>query len=162
MQFLEASRRNQYLGPPKGISKETLEKYQYAKHLFDNKKLSIDKSCEHSTISYKDYKYKSKTKQLTLKNEEFVRRFSLHILPKRFVRIWHYGTLSSSWKRGKLQQLQERLNVVRPEIQVKIQHRKCFCCKTGNLITLHIFGQRGPLKLCIRPTNYRSANFLNF
>jgi len=43
------------------------------------------------TIAYKDYKDGSKTKQLTLKNEEFVRRFSLHILPKRFVRIRHYG-----------------------------------------------------------------------
>src|SRR5690606_15012761 len=56
------------------------------------------------TINYKDYKDRSKTKQLTLKNEEFTRRCSLHILPKRFVRISHYGILSSSWKRGKLQQ----------------------------------------------------------
>ena len=63
------------------------------------------------TIAYKDYKDASKTKQLTLKNEEFTRRFSLHILPKRFVRIRHYGILSSSWKRGKLQQLQQDLNI---------------------------------------------------
>src|SRR5690554_2649564 len=98
------------------------------------------------TISYKDYKDGSKTKQLTLKNEEFTRRFSLHILPKRFVRIRHYGILSSSWKRGKLQQLQKDLKVVRPIIEPKTQHKKCYCCKVGNLITLHVFGQRGPPK----------------
>ena len=43
-------------------------------------------------------------------------------------------------------QLQEYLNVVRPEIEIKTQHRKCFCCKVGNLVTLHVFGQRGPPK----------------
>ncbi|WP_185242124.1 IS91 family transposase, partial [Elizabethkingia anophelis] len=98
------------------------------------------------TIAYKDYKDGSKTKQLTLKNEEFARRFSLHILPKRFVRIRHYGIVSSSWKRGKLQQLQKELKIVRPKIEPKTQHKKCYCCKVGNLITLHVFGQRGPPK----------------
>lgn len=98
------------------------------------------------TISYKDYKDGSKTKQLTLKNEEFTRRFSLHILPKRFVRIRHYGIVSSSWKRGKLQQLQKELKKIRPKIEPKTQHKKCYCCKVGNLITLHVFGQRGPPK----------------
>ena len=110
------------------------------------------------TIAYKDYKDGSKTKQLTLKNEEFVRRFSLHILPKRFVRIRHYGILSSSWKRGKLQQLQEHLNVVRPEIEIKTQHRKCFCCKVGNLVTLHVFGQRGPPKVYLIENTLASVN----
>ena len=46
-----ARRRNETLGRPKGISKETLEKYQYAKYLYDNKKLSIDKACKQAGIS---------------------------------------------------------------------------------------------------------------
>ena len=37
-------------------------------------------------------------KLLTLDAIEFVRRFSLHILPKAFVRIRHYGILSSTSK----------------------------------------------------------------
>jgi len=65
---------------------------------------------------------------------------------KRFVRIRHYGIISSSWKRGKLQQLQKELKIVRPKIEPKTQHKKCYCCKVGNLITLHVFGQRGPPK----------------
>lgn len=98
------------------------------------------------TIQYKDYKDHSKNKLLTLKNEEFTRRFSLHILPKRFVRIRHYGILSSSWKRGRLQQLQEKLAVVKIEVTPKTQLKKCSCCKIGNLIPLYVFGQRGPPK----------------
>ena len=46
-----ARRRNESLGRPKDISKETLEKYQYAKHLYDNKKISIDKACKQAGIS---------------------------------------------------------------------------------------------------------------
>src|SRR4030095_15503371 len=71
------------------------------------------------TFSYKDYKAKGAAKQMTLTNEEFTRRFAQHILPYRFVRIRHYGILSSTWKRGKLQQLQNSVKVVRSEAPVK-------------------------------------------
>jgi Putative transposase/Transposase zinc-binding domain len=96
------------------------------------------------TFSYKDYKAKGTAKQTTLNNEEFTRRFAQHILPHRFVRIRHYGILSSTWKRGKLQQLQSSLMVVRSEAPVKTLFRKCPRCKTGTLITIEVFGKRGP------------------
>ena len=44
---------------------------------------------------YRDYRDDSRTKQMTLSAEEFLRRFLLHVLPKRFVRIRHYGLLAS-------------------------------------------------------------------
>jgi hypothetical protein len=62
-------------------------------------------------FSYKDYRTAGIAKQMTLSNDEFVRRFAQHILPPRFVRIRHYGILSSSWKRGRLQALQSSLQV---------------------------------------------------
>ena len=96
------------------------------------------------TFSYKDYRDGSKQKQMILTNEEFVRRFAQHILPLRFVRIRHYGILSSSWKRGKLQALQASLQVTRKEQPVNTMLRKCPCCKTGTLITIEVFGNRGP------------------
>ncbi len=46
-----AKRRNKLLGRPTGASKNSLEKYQYAKHLYDNKKISIDKACNKAGIS---------------------------------------------------------------------------------------------------------------
>jgi hypothetical protein len=39
--------------------------------------------------------------------EEFIRRFSLHILPKGFNRIRHYSILSGTWKRKNLKVLFE-------------------------------------------------------
>ena len=68
---------------------------------------------------------------------------------KRFVRIRHYGILSASWKRGKLQQLQTKLKVDKPEVKPKTMLRKCPCCKTGTLITIEVFGKRGPPSIYI-------------
>ena len=95
-------------------------------------------------FSYKDYRNKGITKTMQLSNPEFIRRFAQHILPLRFVRIRHYGILSSTWKRGKLQALQKELNVQRPELKAKSLLRKCPCCKTGTLITIEVFDKRGP------------------
>jgi Putative transposase len=82
---------------------------------------------------------------MTLTHGEFIRRFALHILPKRFVKIRHYGFLSSNWKRKKLKVLQEKLTM---QIVNKIPKTpylpKCSCCKTGTLKTIEVFDKRGP------------------
>lgn len=104
------------------------------------------------TFSYKDYRSDGSNKQMTLSNAEFTRRFAQHILPHRFVRIRHYGILSSSWKRGKLQGLQQSLNIQRPPLKATTLLRKCRCCKTGTLVTIEVFGKRGP------PAHYLLAN----
>jgi hypothetical protein len=83
---------------------------------------------------------------MTLTHAEFTRRFAQHILPHRFVRIRHYGIVSATWKRGKLQTLQTQLKIKRPQLKVKTLLKKCPCCKTGTLITLEVFGKRGPPK----------------
>ena len=51
------------------------------------------------TIKVKDYKNGGQWKELTLDGIEFVRRFLMHVPPKGFVRIRHYGILSSQNKR---------------------------------------------------------------
>ena len=78
---------------------------------------------------------------MVVSHEEFTRRFVQHILPLRFVRIRHYGILSSSWKRGRLQDLQKTLHVERPEVKPQTLLRKCPCCKSGTLITIEVFGK---------------------
>lgn len=86
---------------------------------------------------------------MTLSTKEFIRRFQLHILPKGFTRIRHYGILSSSWKKVKLPALQLALaGIKKPKIpQTKIieTHRRCPVCKKGHLITVATFDSRGPL-----------------
>jgi len=51
------------------------------------------------TFKIKDYKQNGVWKELTLEGVEFVRRFLMHIPPKGFVRIRHYGILSNHNKR---------------------------------------------------------------
>jgi hypothetical protein len=96
------------------------------------------------SFTYKDYRDKGRAKVMRLGNAEFARRFAQHVLPHRFVRIRHYGILSSTWKRGKLQVLRHSLKVPPMAHPVKTMLRKCPCCKTGTLITVEIFGRRGP------------------
>lgn len=54
------------------------------------------------TFSVKDYKKEGKWKEFTLPGVEFIRRFLMHVPPKRFVRIRHYGLLASRMKTKKL------------------------------------------------------------
>jgi hypothetical protein len=96
------------------------------------------------TFAYKDYKASGLKKQMSLTHKEFVRRFAMHILPRRFVKMRHYGVLSCTWKRVKLKALQSTLKVQPKAVAKPNKWRKCPCCKTGNLITIEIFGSRGP------------------
>ena len=54
------------------------------------------------TYKYRDYKDNKKQKEMTLKAEEFIRRFLLHILPPRFMKIRYYGLLGNKNKKKKL------------------------------------------------------------
>ena len=47
------------------------------------------------TFRYKDYAHESRIRSMTLPLQEFLRRFCLHILPPRFVKIRHFGILSN-------------------------------------------------------------------
>jgi hypothetical protein len=60
---------------------------------------------------YKDYRDENKRKILTLIGIEFLRRFTLHILPKGFVRVRHYGFLSST-QRPLLRRLQKNFGIL--------------------------------------------------
>ena len=46
-------------------------------------------------IQVKDYKNNNQKKTITMKAIEFIRRFLMHILPKGFVKIRHYGLLAN-------------------------------------------------------------------
>jgi len=49
-------------------------------------------------FKYRDSADGNKTKVMVLEAKEFMRRFLLHVLPKRFVRIRHYGILANRSK----------------------------------------------------------------
>jgi hypothetical protein len=63
------------------------------------------------TFGYKDYADGHRRKTLTLALPEFVRRFCLHLLPERFVKIRHYGLLSNRQRKDRIARVRATLGV---------------------------------------------------
>jgi Putative transposase/Transposase zinc-binding domain len=65
------------------------------------------------TFRYKDYRLDrpARYKTMTLTTDEFIRRFLLHVLPKRFHRIRHYGLLASNNRAANIAHARELLAV---------------------------------------------------
>jgi len=77
-----------------------LGRYTHRIAISNNRIVSMD---EHTvTFTVRDYKCSSQTRTLTMKGVEFIRRFLMHILPKGFVKIRHYGLLANRNKKTKL------------------------------------------------------------
>jgi hypothetical protein len=133
---------------------EYLGRYTHKVAISNHRILNIDELNDTITINYKDYKDGDKTKPLTISMQEFIRRFSLHILPKGFVRIRHYGILSSSAKVKAIAKIREQLPA-KKSLVIKTKAKEynplvCPCCKKETMIRQLNFDQRGP------PQNWRA------
>jgi hypothetical protein len=65
---------------------------------------SLDLQTGTITFRYKDYARSSRIRSMTLQCQEFLRRFCLHILPLRFVKIRHFGILANRDRSAKITQ----------------------------------------------------------
>lgn len=75
----------------------------------------LDHSNNTVTFSYKDYKDNNKIKTMTLDELEFFRRYMMHITPKSFCRIRHYGIMSSANKSKRFIQIRVITNTAAPK-----------------------------------------------
>ena len=75
------------------------------------------------TFRWKDYRVKGRTriKTMTLGADEFMRRFLLHVLPRGFHRIRHYGLIANAERRDNLERARELLQVEAPDAQTEPQ-----------------------------------------
>jgi hypothetical protein len=66
------------------------------------------------TFKWKDYRNKERArhKTMTLAVDEFIRRFLIHVLPRGFHRIRHFGLFANHVRSDNLQRLREMLAVV--------------------------------------------------
>jgi hypothetical protein len=112
------------------------------------------------SFRWRDYRDHNKEKIMRLSGPEFLRRFSLHILPRGFVRIRHYGLLSTT-KRNLLRHIQCSQGIVVPiaakknwkEISREHLHYDpdlCPHCGKGKMITIERFlpGRSPPSASC--------------
>ena len=92
-----------YAKPPFGGAKQVyryLGRYTHRVAISNGRLLSLKQG--RVTFGYKDYADGGRRKEMTLDADEFIRRFLLHVLPKGFVRIRHYGLLAARHVDGKL------------------------------------------------------------
>jgi hypothetical protein len=100
------------------------------------------------TFSYRDRKDQNQKKTMPLDAHEFIRRFLLHVIPKGFVRVRHFGFLANRSKGllAKCRQLLD-LSFALPELPKKSVHQlmleltgiditRCPLCQKGTLVFL--------------------------
>ena len=99
------------------------------------------------TFRYKDYRRQGAERQrvMTLGTDEFIRRFLLHLLPRGFHRIRHYGLLSASARKANLARARELLAVVPPPDEDLLErppdvYTPCPCCG-GHMIIIETFAR---------------------
>src|SRR3974390_3091988 len=77
------------------------------------------------TFKWKDYRIKGRDrlKTMTLAADEFIRRFLLHVLPKGFHRIRHYGLLASAGCKANIARARELMAAPMAEVEPPVvQH----------------------------------------
>lgn len=144
-----------FAGPEEVV--EYLGRYSHKIAISNHRIKSIDGN--KITFTFKDYAHGSVSKEMTLDAHEFLRRFCMHILPPRFVKMRHYGFLGNRGKQ-KLKIQQMKWGKI-PEAKQKIDYKsisknqlgfdieQCPCCKTGRMITVMTFGANAPPMLNI-------------
>lgn len=134
-----------FTGPESVI--EYLGRYTHKVAISNHRIKHVDEA--QVTFSYKDYKHGSVKKEMTLEAIEFIRRYSMHILPKRLVRIRHYGILSSTAKKAAACMIKEQLPAAIKRVVVKaateLYHpTQCPACKKQTMETVMRSNRRGP------------------
>jgi len=72
-----------------------LSRYTHRVAISPSRLLALDPLQRTVTFAWRDYAQSRKPKTMTLPAREFLRRFCLHLLPERFVKMRHYGFLGT-------------------------------------------------------------------
>lgn len=121
-----------------------LGRYTHRVAISNNRILSIDKN--QISFVYKDRSDHNKDKILTLDPHEFIRRFLLHILPKGYTKIRHFGFLANRNKKQNIQTLKALFGLPHdPDQKLKQTPRDIMLRITGIDISLCPHCKKGKL-----------------
>jgi hypothetical protein len=93
-----------------------LSRYTHRVALSPRRLLALDEANQTVALAWKDYADGARHKTMSLELKEFVRRFCLHLLPERFVKIRHFGFLSNRQRKNKVAQARALLEHQSPPI----------------------------------------------
>ncbi len=129
-----------------------LGRYTYRSAIADSR-IILDENNQ-ITFAYKDYKTAGSKRSMTLDAGEFFRRFAMHVLPPRTVKIRHFGLLSNTHKNEFFEKAEDlKINSKAPEVVHDNQtddnedelFRKtkiaCKCCNSGFMLKLFPLGK---------------------
>ena len=131
-----------------------LARYTHRVAISNSRLISLDE--RGVTFQYKDYRRdgQARYRTMTLAADEFIRRFLLHVLPKGFHRIRHYGLLASPGCKANIARARELIAVPMPSVDlleahdtadpdaVTDHHPPCPCCG-GRMMIVEVFGRGG-------------------
>jgi hypothetical protein len=129
-----------------------LSRYTHRVAISNRRLIAFDEA--NVTFRYKDYRRDGAERQqvMTLAIDEFIRRFLLHVLPRGFHRIRHYGLLAGSSRKASLVLARQLLAVAPPVLNDPSAkpddfRPPCPCCG-GRMIVIEVFERwsqpRGP------------------
>jgi hypothetical protein len=147
-----------FAGPEQVL--QYLGRYTHRIALTNNRLVSLDD--ESVRFRYKDYAHGNRRKVMGIDPQEFIRRYLLHVLPKGFMRIRHYGLSGNRAKCHKLAQARTALNAPRPALPpaapetieafwlrvAQLDIHRCPHCASGRLLRIGTLAPRahGPPK----------------
>jgi hypothetical protein len=127
-----------------------LSRYTHRIAISNRRLLSADQNGV--AFRYKDYRIEgpARYKTMTLPTDEFIRRFLIHVLPKGFHRIRHYGLLASGNRADNIARARELLAVPPPAKEPetpkaaidepRVLPHPCPCCG-GRMILIETFAR---------------------
>ena len=114
-----------------------LGRYTHKVAISESRIVSYDPESRLVRFKWKDYKSGNRIKIMELSEDEFVRRFLLHVLPTGFMKIRHYGFLGNKNRKATLEVCRDLLKATKPrnshlplEKKQELQHccPKCGSC----------------------------------
>jgi hypothetical protein len=125
-----------------------LGRYTHRVAISNNRIMHMDNGLV--VFKWRDYRDGNKEKYMTITAEEFIRRFIMHILPRKFVKIRHYGMISNCTRAAKIKRAKAILKVkinaeflkdisrmTASDILLKVSGiniLKCPCCSLGSMV----------------------------
>ena len=137
---------NVYCKPPLHGKTETLKylaSYTHRIAISNQRLLTLQQG--EVTFSYRDSADGCQRKNMTLPAVEFIRRFMLHIVPKNFYRIRHFGFLANAYRTQHLKLAQALLIASQTPTEHEPEHKQipgqtaqyvCQDCGSSNLIRI--------------------------
>jgi hypothetical protein len=86
-----------------------LGRYTHRVAITNGRLRTLDPSARTVSFTYKDYADANRIKALTLTGVEFIRRLRLHLLPRGFTKIRHYGLLGNNRRHQRVPQARAAL-----------------------------------------------------